>query len=178
MKVVVITGSAHKNGSSALLADKYIEGAIEVGNEIYRFDSAFEDVKPCLACEYCSSHDSTCVHKDSMVKLYKELEEADAVVFSTPIYYYTMSAQIKTVFDRLHAKNSRLFGNKKAVMMASAYGDAESTMDGLDKTFDLILAYMNWEKAGTLYATGCPVKEVIEQTGFPQKAYEMGRNIK
>lgn len=178
MKVVVITGSAHKKGTSAFLADKFIEGAIDAGHEVFRFDAAFEEVKPCLACEYCSTHDSNCVHKDSMGKLYTELAGADMVVFSTPLYYYTMSAQIKAVMDRLHAKNAEFAGNKKAIMMASSYGDADGTMDGLDKTFDLILGYLNWQKAGTLYATGCPVREVMELTDFPQRAYELGRNIK
>jgi multimeric flavodoxin WrbA len=178
MKVVVITGSAHKKGTSALLADKFIEGSMDAGHEVFRFDAAFEEVKPCFACEYCSAHNSNCVHKDSMTKLYAELEGADMVVFSTPLYYYTMSAQMKAVIDRLHAKNAEFAGSKKAIMMASAYGDEDWTMDGLDKTFDLILGYLNWQKAGTLYATGCPVREVMEQTDFPQKAYEMGRNIK
>ena len=63
MKVTVITGSAHKKGTSALLADKFIEGAKEAGHEVFRFDAAFENVKPCLGCEYCSSHDSECVQR-------------------------------------------------------------------------------------------------------------------
>jgi multimeric flavodoxin WrbA len=175
MKVVIITGSAHKKGTSAYLADKFMEGCIDAGHEVFRFDAAFEEVKPCLACEYCSAHDSNCVHKDGMVKLYTELQEADVVAFSTPLYYYTMSAQMKAVFDRFHAKNVKFGGKKKAIMMASSYGDAVSTMEGLDKTFDLILGYLNWEKAGTLYATGCPVREVMEQSDFPQRAYGMGK---
>ncbi|WP_026881562.1 flavodoxin family protein [Clostridium akagii] len=178
MKVVVITGSAHKKGTSALLADKFMEGATEVGHEVFRFDAAFEEVKPCLSCDYCSAHDSNCVHKDSMEKLNGELATADMVVFATPIYYYTMSAQIKAVIDRFHAKNAIFLGNKKAIMMATAYGDADWTMDGLDKTFELMLGFLNWKNAGTLYATGCPAREVIEQTDFPKKAYEMGKNIK
>ena len=111
MKVTVITGSAHKKGTSALLADKFIEGTKESGHEVFRFDAAFENVKPCLACEYCSSHDSECVHKDSMSTLSENLIDTDLVVFVTPLYYYTMSAQIKAVIDRFHAKNAKITGN-------------------------------------------------------------------
>lgn len=177
MKVTVITGSAHKNGTSALLADRFIEGAKEAGHEIFRFDAAFEKVNPCLACEYCSAHNTVCVHKDSMEKLNEKLIDADVIVFATPLYYYTVSAQLKAVMDRFHAKNAIISGNKKAIMLATSYGDDAQTMDGLDKMFDLSLRFLNWEKAGTVYATGCPVREMLENTNYPQQAYELGKSL-
>ena len=177
MKSTVITGSAHKNGTSALLADKFIEGAQEAGHNIYRFDAAFEKVNPCLACEHCSAHEGICVNKDSMEKLNGELLASDVVVFVTPLYYYTFSAQIKAVMDRFHASNAKLVGNKKAILMATSYGDSDTTMEGIDKTFEHSLAFLNWENAGTLYATGCLVREVIETTKYPELAYEMGKNL-
>jgi hypothetical protein len=79
--------------------------------------------------------------------------------------------------DRFHAKNSMIAGNKKAFMLATSYGDDEQTMDGLAKTFDLSLHFLNWEKAGTIYAIGCPVREMLENTKYPQQAYEMGKNL-
>ena len=177
MKITVITGSAHKKGTSALLVDKFIEGAMEVGHKVFRFDAAFEKVNPCFACEYCFSNNGKCVNDDSMYKLNEELMNSDVVVFATPLYYYTFSAQIKAVLDRFHANNAKLAGNKKAILMATSYGDADITMDGIDKTFDLTLGFLNWENAGTLYALGCPEREVMETTEFPQKAYEMGKNL-
>ena len=177
MKVTVITGSAHKKGTSALLADKFIEGAKEAGHEVFRFDAAFENVKPCLGCEYCSSHNSECVHKDSMNTLGDKLIETDLVVFVTPLYYYTMSAQIKAVIDRFHAKNAKITGNKKAMLFATSYGTDDWTMEGLEKTYEGTLRFMNWEDAGKLFATGCPVREMLEQTDFPNQAYELGKYI-
>lgn len=178
MKVTVITGSPNKKGTTALLADKFIAGATEAGHEVYRFDAAFEEVKPCLSCGYCSSHESECVHKDSMSKLNDKLFESDVVVFVTPIYYYTMSAQIKAVLDRFHSNNTRLAGNKKAMLFAAAYGSDYGTMEGLHKTYEAILRYLNWKDAGTLLAKGCPAREVIETTDYPQQAYEMGKSLK
>lgn len=177
MKVSVITGSPHKNGTSALLADRFIEGAEASGHDVSRFDAAFETVKPCLACEYCSSHNTECIHNDSMEALYGKLLESEVVVLVTPLYYYTMSTQIKAVLDRFHAKNVELSGNKKAILMAAAYGDDRTTMVGLEKTYESILVFLNWENVGTILATGCPTREVLEQTQFPQHAYEMGRNL-
>ena len=178
MKITVITGSHHKNGTSAFLADKFIEGAKESGHDIHRFDAAFENVKPCLACEYCASHDSQCVNQDSMLALNEKLLESDMIVFVTPLYYYTMSAQIKVVIDRFHANNAKLSSNKKAMLFATSYGADNETMSGLEKTYEAILRFLNWENAGSLFATGCPVREVLEQSEFPDMAYEMGKAIK
>ena len=160
-----------------MLADKFIEGAKEAGHEVFRFDAAFETVKPCLACEYCSSHNSECVHKDSMEKLNGELIDADVVVFATPLYYYTVSAQLKAVMDRFHAKNSIISGSKKAILLATAYGDDDQTMEPLDKMYEASLRFLNWENAGKVYATGCPVREMLEETEFPENAYQLGKNL-
>lgn len=177
MKVTVITGSAHKNGTSAMLADKFIQGAKEAGHEVFRFDAAFETVKPCLACEYCSSHNTECIHKDSMVKLNEKLIDTDVIVFASPLYYYTVSAQLKSVIDRFNAKNANISGNKKAIMLATSYGDDDQTMEALDKMYESSLRFLNWENVGKVYAIGCPVREVLETTEFPEKAYQLGRNL-
>lgn len=131
-------------GFLALLADKFIEGAKEAGHEVFRFDAAFENVKPCLACEYCSSHDSECVHKDSMNTLGEKLIDIDLVVFVTPLYYYTMSAQIKAVIDRFHAKNAKITGNKKAMLFAISYDTDNWTMEGLEKSYECTRTSIYW----------------------------------
>lgn len=177
MKVTVITGSPHMKGTSALLADRFIEGAKEAGHKVLRFDAAFEEVKPCLACDYCASHDGECVRRDAMNAWYGKLIDSDMVVFVTPLYYYTMSTQIKSVIDRFHANNAKLAGNKKAMILATSYGADDWTMEGLEKTYESILRFLNWEDAGKLFATGCPVREVIEQSNFPTQAYELGKLI-
>lgn len=177
MKVTVLTGSPHKKGTTALLADKFILGAEEAGHLVSRFDTAFESVKPCMACEYCSSHDGQCIHKDTMSTLSSELVEADVVVFITPIYYYGMSAQLKLVVDRFHANNGKLAGNKKAMLIAAAYGSDDWTIEGLGKMYESMLRFLNWEDIGTLYALGCPEREVVEQSHYPDKAYKMGKSI-
>ena len=102
--IVVITGSPHRNGTSALLADKFIEGAQSKGHNVYRFNSAFEDINPCQGCNACHRN-GPCVHKDAIEqKLIPELLKADVIVLITPLYYYAMSAQLKTVVDRFYSR--------------------------------------------------------------------------
>ena len=103
MKVTVITGSPHKKGTSALLADEFIRGAQEAGWEAFRFDAAFEQVAPCLGCDRCGIGTAPCVQKDAMQKLMPELLTSQAVALVTPLYYFGFSAQINRVIDRFYA---------------------------------------------------------------------------
>lgn len=84
MKIVVITGSPRKTGTSALLTDEFIRGAKESGHEMFRFDAAFKDVHPCIGCEKCEQGKKKCVFEDDMQILIEELLIADIVVFVTP----------------------------------------------------------------------------------------------
>ena len=64
MKILVITGSPHKKGTSALLADNFIAGALEAGHEVFRFDTIFQVTQPCLACYYCRKNNHKCIQED------------------------------------------------------------------------------------------------------------------
>lgn len=176
MKITVITGSPHRNGTSALLADKFIEGAKTAGHDVFRFNAAFEDVHPCIGCDRCGMN-GPCIYKDSMEKLNPELLAADLVAFVTPLYYYGMSAQIKTVIDRFYANNSRLHVNKKAILMATAYNSSDWTMTALTEHYKTLLRYMGWEDAGMVLAVGCGARSDIERTDFPNQAYKLGMNL-
>lgn len=178
MKITVITSSPHKNGSSALLTDEFIRGAKESGHIVYRFDSAFEKVGPCLGCDRCGLGSATCVQHDSMEKLKPELLAADAVVFVTPLYYFGVSAQLKLVIDRFYALNSKLMGsNKKAVLLATSYDDYDWTMTDITSHYKTIVKYLKWKDTGILLATGCGTRNDIERTEYPTIAYRMGKEI-
>lgn len=178
MKITVITGSPHKNGTSALLADRFIEGAMEAGHDVFRFNSAFEQVKPCLGCDQCGLGRNKCVHDDSMNKLNPELLDADIVVFVTPLYYFGMSAQIKTVIDRFYGNNYKLMGSgKKAMLMATSYDNNDWTMTDLVTHYKTIVKYLRWKDVGIILATGCGTRSDIEQSEYPVQAYQMGKSI-
>ena len=177
MKVVVITGSPHKQGTSALLADKFIEGAKEAGHEIYRFDAAFSNVHGCIACETCHTTDKGCVFKDSMEELNPYLLKADAVVFVSPTYYFGMSSQIRAVIDRFYANNSSLQVEKKTALLMTCADDTKEAAAGAVKSFEIMADYLKWENFGVIVAYDCGVREEIEQTDFPKQAYELGKSL-
>ena len=185
MKITVITSSPRKNGTTALLAEEFIRGAKEAKHDVFRFDAAFEKIAPCLACDHCKKESSksntasaNCVQKDSMEKLNPELFAADCIVFVTPLYYYGMSAQLKTVIDRFYANNSKLLeSGKKTFLMAAAEDTEEWTMKALTEHYKTILRYLKLNDAGTVLATGCGTRSDIEKTGYPAEAYQMGKKL-
>ncbi len=99
MNILVIESSPHKKGSSNLLAEHFIEGAEEAGHQITVFDAAHASLHPCLGCDACGMS-GPCCQKDDMSGLREQILQADMLVFVTPLYYFGMSTQLKTVIDR------------------------------------------------------------------------------
>lgn len=178
MKILVITGSAHKNGTSACLADSFTRGAEEAGHEVSRFDAAFKNVHPCIGCDSCRKEGKGCVFKDDMQELNDKLLKADAVVFASPIYYYGINAQIKTVIDRFYANNSELRGaDKKAVLMVTYGDETEESAEGAVASYKGMTGYLGWKDAGIISAKACYVLDDIVDTEYPGQAYELGKSL-
>ncbi len=175
MKITVITGSAHKKGTSALLADKFIDGAKEVGHEVFRFDAAFKKIHGCIGCETCLTRG--CVFEDDMEEVNPHLLESDVIVFVSPIYYYSINAQVKSVIDRFYANNKAIQGNKKAALLITMAGSSMESAEEPTRFFDRFCAYMEWENLGVLAAQLCWHRDDIEQTNYPKQAYEMGKQL-
>ena len=177
MKVTIITGSAHRHGTSSLLADKFAQGAVEAGHSVYRFDSAFKQVHPCIGCDTCLKGNG-CVFKDDMLELNPHILDADVIVFVSPIYYYNINAQVKAVIDRFYANNSALQGDKKAILLLSMADDCTESAEGAEVFFKHYTHYMKWENAGTIAAINCMTREDMEHSQYPALAYEMGKSLK
>lgn len=177
MKVVVITGSAHKNGTSNYLAEQFIKGAEEAGHSVFRFVAAQKSVHPCIACEHCHNTDKGCVFKDDMGELNPRLLEADAIVFVTPIYYYTVNAQIKAVIDRFYANDAALHKNKKTALIVTMADDVKATADSAVDMLKGIAGFMEWEVAGTVIGVDCGDMAALNKTDYPKAAYELGKNL-
>lgn len=177
MKITVITGSAHKNGTSALMADKFIEGATEAGHEVFRFDAAFKNIHGCIGCDTCNNKKEGCVFKDDMLELNPHLLEADAIAFVSPIYYYNINAQIKAVIDRFYANNSLLQKNKKAILIVTMADDCMESAEGPFAFFKNFCNYMEWENCGMIAAANCWTLEDIKNSDYPQQAYDLGKSF-
>lgn len=176
MKILVITGSPRKNGNSNTLADNFIKGAQESGHTIVRFDSAFKKVHPCIACNKCGMN-GECVFKDDFEFVRNNIVDADVVVFTTPMYYFGISAQIKTVIDRFYAINGQIHRPKKAVLLMTYADTSEKDAQPIINHYETLLNYLGWSDAGKVIASGVWTEGDVTHTQYPQKAYELGKNI-
>lgn len=177
MKIVVITGSPHKKGTSALLTDEFIRGAESAGHEVTRFDAAFCEVHPCVACYHCRRGDGRCVYPDGMSELRPALLAADLVVLSTPLYYSGMSAQLKQVVDRFYAFNASLRESPKKALLLATCADTETwSMETLQTHFRALARYLHWEEQPGLLAYGVYYPEDLEATDYPAQARRLGEN--
>ena len=178
MKIVVINSSPHSESQSTsrYLAQKFIEGAKSAGHEIFTFDAANEETHPCQGCNHCGM-DGDCIFKDAIeTKLMPKMLEADLLVLVTPLYYFGMSAQLKTIVDRFYSRTTKLNG-KKSIFMATAWNTADWTMEALQNHYETLVRYMNWKDVGQVWAVGCGYRSAVEDSEFADAAYKIGANL-
>ncbi len=176
MKIIVLTGSPRKNGNSAILSDNFIKGATEAGHEIFRFDSAFKNVHPCIACEKCQTEKS-CVFKDDFETVKQHILDADVIVFASPVYYFGMSAQLKSVIDRFYAINDKLMQPKKSILLLTLADTEASTAEPVISHYKSTVNYLKWKDIGQIIAYNLWEAGAINQTSYLAQAYKLGKNL-
>jgi len=175
MKIVVINSSPHseEQSTSRYLAKKFVDGATSAGHEVFVFDAANEQTHPCQGCDQCGM-DGACIFDDAIeIKLMPQMLRADLLVLVTPLYYFGMSAQLKTVVDRFYSRTTRLSG-KKSMIMATAWNTADWTMEALKNHYETLVRYMSWQDVGQMWATGCGSRSMVERSEFGDMAYKIG----
>ncbi len=178
MKIVVINSSPHaeNESTSRYLAQKFSEGAKSKGHEIFTFDAANEETNPCQGCDHCGM-DGPCIFNDAIeTKLMPEMLKADVLVLVTPLYYYGMSAQLKTVIDRFYSRTGRLNG-KKSILLTTAWNTADWTFTALKTHYETLVRYMNWTDMGQVLATGCGYRSAVENSQFGDVAFNVGASL-
>ncbi len=177
MKITVITSSAHKHGTSAMMADEFIRGAKEAGHEIFRFDAAFKNIHPCIGCAKCQTGEDGCVFKDDMQELNPELIAADLIVLVSPIYYFNVNGQMKVTVDRFFANNRELYGMTKKFALITTMADPAYAAEGANTSFKLIADLYKWDIAGIISAENCGDVEALKKTDFLEQAYKFGKSV-
>lgn len=176
MKILVLTGSPRKNGNSNILVDNFIKGAEENGHKVVRFDAAFKNVHPCMACDRCGMS-GECVFKDDFGFVKENIVDADMVVFATPMYYFGISAQLKTIIDRFYSINGKIHTPKKSALFMT-YADTRAIeAEPIKKHYETLLNYLSWTNVGEIIAPGVWLAGSINQTKYPKTAYELGKNL-
>lgn len=177
-KVLILAGSPRINGNSSTLSREFARGAEDAGNSVEWIDVAKKNVKGCLGCNACYRNKGVCVQKDDMEEIRDKMIAADVIVLSSPIYFYTMTAQLKTVVDRTYAFYQQLAGKEFYFVITCGADSMEYTTDMLASLRGFTCCVPEAKEAGVLYGIGVyEAGEVKNQKVFAE-AYEMGRQIK
>lgn len=177
MKIIVLFGSPNKNGSTNILVENFVRGAEEAGHSCKVIDVCHADVHPCTGCIACG-YEGPCVQKDDVETIRQELLSSDMVVFATPLYYYGMTAQLKTVVDRFCAYNSSLNNRRlKSALLTVAWNADDWTFEALVSHYKTLVRYINFEDRGMVLGYGCGTSAMTQRSIYPQEAYQLGREL-
>ena len=160
-----------------MLSDEFVRGTKEAGHTVEKSFIANKKVGYCNGCSTCSLHNKSCPQKDDMPEILEKMLSADIIVMSTPVYFYTMSAQMKTLIDRCCGLYTKMT-NKEFYFIVAA---AEYDQSKMERTIDPFQGFLDCLEGatikGVIYGLGVWHKGEIKNKSVMQEAYKMGINV-
>lgn len=176
-KVLILSGSPRKGGNSDMLCDEFMRGAADAGNEVEKIRVSEKKVAPCIGCYHCSDHGGECVYKDDMAEILQKMIDADVLVLSSPVYFYSIDAQLKAVIDRTVARWLEV-RNKEFYYIATM---ADTDKSSADTTLACFRGYADCVEGavekGVIIGSGAYKKGEVKNSPAFAEAYNMGKNV-
>lgn len=176
-KVVVLSGSPRKGGNSDLLCDRFVEGAREAGHEVEKIFVRDKKINYCTGCGTCFQGGKPCPQKDDMSALLDKMIAADAIVMATPVYFYTMNGQMKTLIDRTCARYTEINDKDFYFIMTAADENKQSLERTLEEFRGFTYCLEGANEKGVIYGTGVWEKGEVNNTAFINDAFRMGKTV-
>lgn len=174
-KVLILSGSPRANGNSDLLCDQFMLGAKEAGHQVEKIRVAEKNIAYCKACYACKT--GSCVLKDDMAEVLQKMIDADVLVMASPVYFYSIDAQLKAVIDRSLARWTEV-KNKEFYYIMTAADEGRASMDTTLACFRGFADCVKGAKEmGVIYGTGVYQKGEVKETPAMEEAYEMGKRV-
>ena len=181
-KILVVTGSARRNGNSDQLAQAFARGAQKAGHHVTLFSAAQKRIGGCLGCDLCWSQGRPCIQNDDMTEAYPLFQEADVLALASPVYFSCLTAQLKAFLDRTYCFGSLSEEHKshirESVLLLTA-GDApeRAVFDAPLKIYRDTIRFWKVQDRGIIKAGGLGEKGAIQGTHWLQEAEALGRSI-
>ena len=176
-KVLIVSTSLRAGSNSDILARECAKGAKDAGHEVEYISLKGKKIEYCIGCLTCQMKGS-CVLKDDMAEIMAKVKDAQVIVYATPIYYYEMSGQMKTLLDRMNSLYPKNYKFRDVYMLSVAAEDeiltpkrAESGLQGW------IDCFANAQLKGTVFCGGVNAPSDIDGNGKLNEAYEMGIRV-
>ena len=174
---MILSGSPRKGGNSDLLCDEFLRGAQESGNQVEKVFLRSKKVAPCNACYYCKNSGGKCAIPDDMAEILDKMQAADVIVMASPVYFYSIGAQMKAVIDRSVARWTNI-PNKEFYYIMTAAEDSDTVMDCTLECFRGFAACLDGaQEKGVIYGKGVYEAGAIKGLPAMREAYEMGKQV-
>lgn len=178
MKVLIISTSLRTNSNSDILARKCVRGALDAGHEAEYVSLKGKRIEYCIGCLSCIKS-GRCVLKDDVKDIMEKVKQAEVIIFATPIYYYEMCGQMKTLLDRLNPLYASEYAFRDIYMIATA---AENEESAFEKAYNGLQGWVDcFEKAtlkGIVKGAGISdASDALNHKNVLKSAYELGRNL-
>ncbi len=175
MRILALVGSPRKGGNTDLLVDRILKGSESRGystEKIYLYDY---EIEPCLDCRTCKRGLLECSLHDEMSLIYPKLENADVIIFGTPVYWYGPTGKMKLLIDRLrpYVANRKLAGKKAVIVIPSEEGPG--CCGPITDMFRVSFDYLGITLVGRIFAKAHEKGEVKKNTEQMENAYQLGR---
>ena len=175
-KVLILSGSPRKDGNSDILCNEFMRGAIESGNEVEKIRVAEKKIGFCTGC-YACRNTGVCAIKDDMAEVMQKLIDADVIVLASPVYFYSIDAQLKALIDRTVCRWTEVKDKEFYYIMTAA----DSGIESMETTLACFRGYADCvegaKEMGVIYGIGVYEKGEIKDKKAMLEAYEMGKVI-
>ncbi len=175
--VLVISSTLRKNGNSELLAKEFLKGAQSAGNNVEFVTLQDKEINFCKGCMACQKIGHCAINDDS-IEITEKMKNADIIAFASPIYYYEMAGQLKTMLDRANALFSSNYKFRDIYFLATAADTSSYSADiAVQGIKGWIACFGNAQLKGTLLGAGVEAVGDIQNNPVMKQAYEMGKGV-
>ena len=177
-KVLVLEGSPRRKGNTDLLSDQFIRGVQEAGHEAEKVYLQGKKINYCVDCEMCQKNGGGCVQKDDFGEICEKIVACDVLVLATPVYFYSVTAQMKTLMDRMYSAHQVISGKECYLLTAGAGPEERYYQTIIDTYHGFIRCFPDMKDGGIVLGLGAQSKGSIQEKPAMQQAYETGKNIR
>ena len=171
--VVVLSGSPRRGGNSDLLCDRFAEGACDAGNTVEKIFIRDEKINYSTSCGMCFNGNKPCPQKDDMAAILTKMIAADVIVMATPVYFYSMNGQTKTLIDRTCARYTEINDKEFYFIITAADENKKSLERTLEEFRGFTHCLENAKEKGVIYGTDLWEKAEVMNKPHMKAAYQM-----
>ena len=176
MKLIAINSSPRKDGNSDVICQRLLQGAAEAGLETEKIDLRSMDLRPCTAC-YACRQTGKCIQKDGMNELMEKLIGADVIALSSPVYFYSICAQLKIFIDRCLPRYRELAGKSFVFIVTAAAPGHSAADETIASMRGFLRCIPESVELATIFGTGTWDKGDVYKHPSYDEAYELGKRL-